>query len=229
MFFNRDERKSRPIADAPREFSHNGVRFLSPRDPKGGGTWMLANEEGFVVCLLNKWDVKFRTGYADEKSRGRLVWTMGAVKSFAEVEQLLDQDLSRYRAFTLVVFSPHNECRWDWDGECLREGAPLMPLTSSSYRYPQVKEARESVFGSGIRGEAFHASEGEVPSAYTVRMCRDNAQTWSRSRVQIGKNITWDYLAEKPDLAGAPERSVVLLSRRCLDWPDRFGRSIRSL
>ena len=46
VFFNRDERKTRPVAEPPALDELNGVRFLSPRDPKGGGAWMIANELG---------------------------------------------------------------------------------------------------------------------------------------------------------------------------------------
>ena len=58
IFFNRDERKTRPVADPPSRFESDGVSFLSPRDPKGGGTWMTVNEYGIVVCLLNKWELE---------------------------------------------------------------------------------------------------------------------------------------------------------------------------
>ena len=46
VYFNRDELKTRPIARPLRVLKEDGVRFLSPQDPRGGGTWMLANEYG---------------------------------------------------------------------------------------------------------------------------------------------------------------------------------------
>ncbi len=43
VFFNRDEKKTRSMAEPPREFTNpDGLRFLSPVDPDAGGTWMLA-------------------------------------------------------------------------------------------------------------------------------------------------------------------------------------------
>jgi len=55
VFFNRDEKKTRSRAEPPGErFDANGVRYLSPLDPESGGTWMLVNERGLVVCLLNR-------------------------------------------------------------------------------------------------------------------------------------------------------------------------------
>ncbi|NIP92410.1 MAG: hypothetical protein GWO24_02620, partial [Akkermansiaceae bacterium] len=55
VFFNRDEKRTRSIADPPRVHERDGVRFLAPLDPDGGGTWMLANDRGLLVCLLNRW------------------------------------------------------------------------------------------------------------------------------------------------------------------------------
>ena len=37
------------VAEPPRVRTQRGVSFLSPRDPDGGGTWMLANERGLLT------------------------------------------------------------------------------------------------------------------------------------------------------------------------------------
>ena len=212
IFFNRDERKTRPIAEPPSTQENDGVRFLSPLDPKGGGTWMIANEHGLVVCLLNKWELEKRNN-SSGRSRGRLVWEMASSVSFDEVEEHL-RDLESYPAFTLVVFSGEEERRWDWDGEELTQSEAMMPVTSSSYCFEEVKAAREGMFSSGKRGEDYHSSKSEISSAFTVRMNRPDAQTWSRSRVVVGEEIVWEYWAEKADLAGEAEKTVEILSRR---------------
>lgn len=72
VWFNRDEKKTRPIADPLALRELNGVTFLSPRDPQGGGTWMLANEFGLAVCLLNQWELDTRPTSGRRKSRGHL-------------------------------------------------------------------------------------------------------------------------------------------------------------
>lgn len=213
VFFNRDEKKSRPIAAVPAEFREHGINFLSPRDPAGGGTWMLVNERGWVVCLLNKWELEGRLEGKTKQSRGRLVWSLGGVGSFAEIEAAL-AELENYPAFRLVVFSPESEQCWDWDGRELVRDVPTMPMTSSSYRFEEVRAHREGMFGKGVRGEEYHASPGSEPCAYTVRMCRGDAQTWSRSHVVVGQRITWDYLAEQPDLVGPPKKTRIELYRR---------------
>lgn len=212
IYFNRDELKTRPIADPPSRFEMGDSLFLSPRDPKGTGTWMLANERGVVICLLNKWELEGRE-IESPKSRGRLVWSLASAGSMEEVAERLS-GLESYQAFTLVVFSPPGDRCWEWDGEKLTTQDVPPFLTSSSYRFEEVKKAREIAFLSGTAGVDFHASPGESSSAYSVRMNRPDAQTWSRSRVRVAQKITWEYLAEQPGLVGPPETSLAELPLR---------------
>jgi hypothetical protein len=53
LFCNRDELNTRTLAEPPKVFERDGVRFLAPRDPDFGGTWISVNEAGLTVCLLN--------------------------------------------------------------------------------------------------------------------------------------------------------------------------------
>ena len=173
---------------------------------------MLVNENGVVICLLNKWELEGRA-IADPRSRGRLVWGFAAAISAAEVGEGL-VDLACYQAFTLVVFSPSGDQCWEWNGQELIAGEVPEFLTSSSYRFEEVKKAREACFLRGQRGEELHGSQGDDSSAYTVRMNRPDAQTWSRSRVVVGQEVSWSYLAEQPDLKGEPEETVTSLPLR---------------
>lgn len=212
VYFNRDELKTRPVADPPSCHEVGASLFLSPRDPKGAGTWMLANENGVVICLLNKWELEGRE-IAEPQSRGRLVWRLAGARSVEDVARDLGE-LGNYQAFTLVVFSPSGDCCWEWDGERLRRREVPPFLTSSSYRFEEVKEVREAAFLSGSFGEDFHAARGEDSSAYTVRMNRPDAQTWSRSCVRVAEKVRWEYLAEQPGLLGSPESWVSELPLR---------------
>jgi len=201
VWFNRDEKKARPIAEAPALRFRGDVSFLSPRDPQGGGTWMLVNEFGLVVCLLNRWDLASRAPQGRRRSRGQLVWSMAGARTADDLGEFLEE-LEFYPAFTLVGLSAESQRRWEWDGGKMSEAPVAMPLTSSSYCYEAVKKAREKSFEDGKRGHEFHGSRGEEVSAFTVRMNRPDAQTWSRSHLTIGRKITWNYLAEPPDLIG---------------------------
>ncbi len=212
VYFNRDELKTRPVADPPSRFEMGDFAFLSPRDPKGSGTWMLANDRGMVLCLLNKWELEGRE-IENPRSRGRLVWSLAKLSSVDEVEESLGE-LASYQAFTLVAFSSRGDRCWEWDGKTL--GSKEVPdfLTSSSYQFKEVRKAREGCFLRGKVGEELHGSLGEESSAYTVRMNRPDAQTWSRSRLRVGEKIRWEYLAEQPDLCGDAEVFVSELPLR---------------
>ncbi len=212
VFFNRDELKTRPIADPPSLHESGDSFFLSPLDPKGGGTWMLANDQGLVVCLLNKWELEGRK-ITLPRSRGRLVWKMASAGSPDEVGEFL-MKLENYQAFTLAAFSPLGTRCWEWDGEQLLSKDVPPFLTSSSYKFEEVRASREACFSTGVTGAEFHASPWEPPSAYSVRMNRPDAQTWSRSRVRVTDRVSWEYLSERPGLIGEPVKTVVELPLR---------------
>ena len=218
VFFNRDEKKTRPLAEEPRVHELNGVRFLSPRDPAGGGTWMLANEFGVVLCLLNRWHEE--TGEAVSwRSRGQLVWSLADVPNAEAVaERLAGASLAETRPLSLFVCDPVELRGWDWTAGQLREAHPEMPVTSSSWRFEEVAGARREKFAMlGASDPAalsgYHAGDA-VATAHTVRMCRPDAQTMSRSEVRVGPGeIRWRYLSEQPDLAGPPDEFCTSLPR----------------
>ena len=173
---------------------------------------MLVNERGVVICLLNKWELEGRT-IAKSRSRGKLVWSLASLASVREIEEAL-MDLDDYQAFTLVAFTPTGDRCWEWNGGSLKSQEVPPFLTSSSYEFEAVKAEREAAFLSEGENEDFHASLGRSPSAFTVRMNRPDAQTWSRSCVRVSEKITWEYLAEQPNLAGSPELTVADLPLR---------------
>lgn len=209
LWFNRDELKSRPVAEAPSRWQKKGTRFLSPRDPQGGGTWMLVNEYRVVICLLNRWELESQT-IPSPRSRGLLVRGLSTAGRLDEIPEKL-VGLEHYRPFTLAVFTPGGDRCFAWDGVELRNG-PLPPfLTSSSYRYEDVHRARSGRFEELGPGSPFHTTCEETPSPFTVRMNRPDAQTWSRSHLQLREKARWRYLAEQPDLAGPPKETVTEL------------------
>lgn len=224
VFFNRDEKKTRRQAEPPREFTNpDGRRFLSPIDPDAGGTWMLANAMGVVVCLLNRWHERHVEIAEPVYSRGRLVSGMAPMENVPAVEeQLRRRDLTHCRPFTMVAFDPVGERRFEWNGRKLRRMELEMPLTSSSFRYEEVLQARKDWFDEvvdrdgGLREQfwKFHSEWRDGPSAQTVRMCRPDAQTMSRSIVRVdAARVDWNYVQENPELAGEPEVVRVGLER----------------
>lgn len=219
VFFNRDELKTRAPASPPELLeSAGGVRFLAPRDPAAGGTWMLANEHRVTVCLLNRWHEAAPEGGACQ-SRGLLVSAMADCSSAHEVMQRLRKTgLACYRPFTMVAIDSGHVLGAAWNGQRLSDEQLIPPLTSSSYRFEEVAAARREAF-SNIPGNdpgslwEFQCG-GPSASAYTVRMNRPDAQTWSRSRVCVSEHsILWEYIEETPDLVGEGTLHTVELTR----------------
>lgn len=212
VFFNRDERKTRSRAEPPRMREDGASRFVAPRDPDGGGTWILANGHGVTICLLNRWHEEPRSQTTPVRSRGRLVWEMADVANVPAAEEHLRlQNLETVRPFSIVAFDPVGERAWDWDGQRLVAVAPERPMTSSAFHFEEVLAARKARFND-LRCcissenellERFHADAENGPSAFTVRMCRSDAQTMSRSQILVGRDhVQWRYWEEQPELVG---------------------------
>lgn len=216
VYFNRDERKTRAMAEPPRLREREGVSFLAPIDPDGGGTWMLVNERGLLVCLLNRWHEEAE-GMMPSRSRGQVVMEMAALENVPAVEERLRlEDLEGVWPFKIVGFDPVGERSWTWNGrELAAERIPELPLCSSSFHYAEVRIARFRRFqelccaqrmGSNLLG-LYHSDTEDNPSPFTPRMLRSDAQTMSRSRVSVRNgDVTWTYLEERPELAGEPRR-----------------------
>ena len=212
VFFNRDELKTRGRAEPPREWDCRGIKYLAPRDVDGGGTWLLANERGVVLALLNSWTPKPPAGGADRPSRGRLLTDHLADcdSALAATERLRQLQVGEYPGFTLAAFDlsqVDEPLLTAFDGADLREANEIMPVCSSSFRPEDVTTRRKASLREieSMTAESlwrWHTNEN-APSAYTVRMNRPDAQTWSISRVTVRRGkIAWLYQEEPPDLAG---------------------------
>jgi len=222
VFFNRDELKTRSRAFPPEcKMTENKTCYLSPTDPDAGGTWMLVNEHGVTICLLNRWhEMDSGPSKGKPQSRGQLVLSLAHTTSAQDaVERLQKTDCSQYKPFTLVALDLLEVKVIAWDGENLFREEAEPPLTSSSYCFQRVKKARRDRYEalpdtSPASLRAYHEGENEA-SAFTVRMNRPDAQTWSRSHLRVSPTcITWEYLEEMPNLAGGsiPHHSQLPLS-----------------
>ena len=221
VFFNRDERKTRSLAEPPRAYEWEGVSFLAPIDPESSGTWMLANEHGLVVCLLNRWHEE-QNAMTPVRSRGQIVMEMASMENVPAVEEKLrHQDLEGVSPFTMVGFDSVGERAWTWNGKHLTvEGKPELPLCSSSFHYAEVstfrsqrlQEMRLARRMDGELLEGFHSDTDGGASAFTARMLRSDAQTMSRSRVRVtAEGLSWSYIEETGELAGEPRLFEVSL------------------
>jgi hypothetical protein len=221
---NRDERRTRAPELPPLHEERRAVRYLAPGDGQAGGTWIAVNELGLALCLLNAWTPPARPG--PYSSRGALVRSLADARSCADfLERARSERLERYPAFTLLALAPHEPAALlEWDGEERRIDARAdarRPLISSSFAAAQVRAARlerwrelapSSGEPSAAELEAFHASHARGPSAYSVCMHREDAQTRSSTRVRVtARHVEMDYGAGAP--CEAPRRSHSALAR----------------
>jgi hypothetical protein len=192
LLFNRDELRTRPIALPPRRGERNGVRYLAPIDRQGGGTWIAANEMGLCLFLLNR--RPDREPRAPQASRGLIPLELIDSAELGEVgRRAAALDLGRYRPFTLGVISPGAPggppVVFAWTGEALEAVDATPPLVSSSVGDESLFAERRATYPTGALSVrkliAYQRSHGSGPSAASVCMHREDAQTVSFSRVRV--------------------------------------------
>lgn len=213
VFFNRDELKTRSRAQPP--FLWSGG-FLSPLDPASAGTWMAVNQDGLVLGLLNRWHESAK----GTKSRGHIILALIHLKTPSDIWTALSStNFADNSPFTLVAMDSQTIQRFDWDGQKLSKRMAEAPITSSSFRFEEVRERRGEAYRKSLDGpidghhlEEFHGEDSH--GAYSVRMCRPDAQTWSRSRIEISaESINWEYAEEFSDFQKSPEIRTATLAR----------------
>ena len=236
VFFNRDERLTRAEALPPVVDSWNGVRFVAPVDRPSGGTWLLANEYGLTLAILNLYEHELLDVPGEIlRSRGLLLRGLASCTRLEDVgDRLHAEGVSECNAFTLIGFdtgpsgADFRVWRWRHDRERLvgPEDAPEMPVCSSSYDPERVIASRRKIFGDfrkTIGGEAdpkllarYHRYDREgQASADTVLMRRSDARTLSISRVTVGKRwIRFGYEVVPPEGPLLGQVEVCELARR---------------
>lgn len=227
VFFNRDELKDRETACPPRLAERAGVRYLAPIDPRAGGTWLLVNEAGVTLALLNWYENGEPITYLPEwGSRGGLVLDLADVTDGADLaRRLAAVDGGGLPPFWLVAFLPETPAVLSWRGlgrGALEPATVTLPVSSSSFDTQTVLGHRRDLFAHVDRDDpealwAYHHGAGDrrEPGATSVRMRRPDAQTWSISRVTVApERVTFRYEAEPPDLAGERRIEVAELERR---------------
>jgi len=158
LFFNRDELRSRSIAQPPMLARVGSRNSLLPIDPDGGGSWIGVNDRGWSFALLNYYQGCAPGG--ELISRGSIVKGALACQTAKDVQQYLDElALERYAPFSLLCLAPpelvgndappeqqpkHNSilmCRWN--GVRLQRDARNTMITSSSRDFDMVVRTRE--------------------------------------------------------------------------------------
>jgi len=196
LWFSRDERRSRAPALAPAVQAAEGLPFLAPRDPEGGGTWLTVNARGLALALLNDYATSPLRGGRLE-SRGALVLSLAAARGLDDAERRLGQRaLAAFRPFELVAFAPGEAVRrFAWDGHALSiERGVAGPFASSATAHADAREARRARFAASVRAptsralERFHREHAPSRGPLSACMHRADAKTQSLARVRVSRS-----------------------------------------
>jgi len=218
LLFNRDELRSRAPAIPPRIGRAGRTRFVAPIDGDHGGTWILVNDRGLSIALLNLYpeeggaDRARETVEAARESRGRLLLELAAAASPGEVARELPLERARrFRPFRLLSFAPDAPPRmlvFDGDRIERRTLAPSdNPIVSSARDPAGVRCARSELYRRmGLEREArleprlaYHRSHLPQRGAHSVCMHRSDARTVSLTRVRVERSraVVW-YCPDAP-------------------------------
>lgn len=206
LCFNRDERKDRPRARVPKVMSEGGLAWIAPIDPTGGGTWLLVNQYGVCVFLLNNYAAMGAGELpSDRQSRGLLPMRFFASKSLNEVEASFKSlDVQSYQPFHLCAIDGYGYCGASWDGVSLeRRSANERFITTSSFRTKEVEAYRETLYQELLGSEeivdverrrAYHMDTSHEDPAFNPFMLREESETHCMSVVEIGKeSVAYEY------------------------------------
>lgn len=212
LLFNRDERRTRPVAIAPSVRVIDGVSFLAPTDPEGGGTWVSVNTAGVTVALANRYGDTRSPEPSRRESRGRLVMALASSLGLEEAEQRLSAaPLDRYEGFTLVVLEPGAPALTvRWDGRTLtpaHHAAPGLLVASSAVDETAAVAARTRAFKAAAAVGGWtrralcgvHSGHQGERGPLSVCMHRADATTVSLTHVEVDPaRIAIAYHAGQP-------------------------------
>jgi hypothetical protein len=197
---NRDEKRSRAIAEPPKARQIRGRKVLCPMEGSGG-TWIAVNEHGSSFALLNWYAVPLRVA-GTPLSRGEVVVRSVSCASSAALEKLLlELPLERVNPFRLVSIFAHEQSvvEWRWDLTKLKgvdHDWQNQIWISSGLDEPGAQEMRAKVFGfalhqSPIKSSAWlrrlHSGHAPRPGPYSICMHRADAETVSYTELMVSK------------------------------------------
>lgn len=198
LFFNRDEQKGRPEALPPARFAQDGVEFVMPVDPVGGGSWLAMNEQGLCLCLLN-----YYQGHMPQQplvSRGLLVKQLAVATSAEQALFMLGElSLVNYAPFTLMIFEPGltsirgHVAGVCWNGVNLTVIEPKAPMVSSAVDVDTVTQHRKDEYQQVLKSvgtteqalRQFHGSHSPEKGHLSACMHRHDAHTVSFTHIDV--------------------------------------------
>ncbi len=203
LFFNRDEQRTRQVAEPPT--LNQKLNAIYPIDPVGQGSWLAVHNSGLSLALLNFYQAEQVLTEGTFLSRGQIILSL--LKDADNVIPLLKaMDLTQYSAFQLCIFEKdlsklNNRARtFQWNGQALTEVENTLPITSSSIEFPAVYKHRRARFLQTVDSDnptreqflTYHRSQ-ETQGKLSVKMFRADASTVSLSHIVVAETITFTY------------------------------------
>lgn len=158
---NRDESVVRLNAIHPKKHTLNNKKVLFPKDPKAGGTWFVADDNGTILVLLNGAGEKHQMSPPYRKSRGLIV--LEIIGSSSSIEYWKGICLDDIEPFTLVLYQEEKLYQLRWDGK--HKGTLSLDTTkkhiwASSTLYPvEIREKRAEFFHAFLDQKEFVTEE----------------------------------------------------------------------
>ena len=206
---DRDEKESREIALAPKQFIHQHLKVVYPQDTKAKGTWIAMSENGFSICLLNGGFMPHKSNPPYRKSRGIVLLDFF---EFNNVNQfVINYDFKKIEPFTMIIVDYKSslklyEIRWDGKQAHLSVIDPKVShIWSSVTLYtPEVRREREMWFNEWKKSKShgyepedvidFHLTGGIGDKETDIMMRRAGTYTVSITQiVKADKEVVMNY------------------------------------
>ena len=221
LVHSRDEQRDRTPGLPPEARRAGPFRTIAPHDPVGGGTWVLARDDGLTLAIMNvNPEPPPDPGHATRRSRGLIIPDLASL-SVDEIHAAVDDlDFSRYAPFRLIaVIRPG--CRvlirsWVWSGSGQPESnTPKTPVCwASSGLGDSTVAARGPLFDEIVASdptpaaqEGFHRHLWPGRGAESVLMSRPDARTVSLTTVDTGPRgarMSYATVADDERAVGEP-------------------------
>jgi hypothetical protein len=179
---NRDERMHRNTIE-PRLYNFGELQLCYPKDVMAGGSWIAANNEGRLACLLNGGFTPHKKMPVHTHSRGRVLIDLVASQQDPMVF-LCYYDLSRTEPFTVITIdqskggiSEFTEFIWDGSGKYLKNLDSAKPYFWSSVTLYSESDRmlRREWFNKFVQENGTNITPEKVYSFHTSKHSTDES------------------------------------------------------
>lgn len=185
---NRDEQRAR--LEGP---LHCDPHHCYPTDDAAGGTWCGINRQGFIFCLLNRYDAPLSDA-SHIISRGGIIPMLLTCADLNDIRgRLRNIDLDNYNGFRLLVLSREACEQHDWDrseysvtpfespGDVFSSSSSVQSLVIPQQRERRYRQWRKNAESAEKLGKipSIHLHEPSVTPNESIFMVRERTHTKS--------------------------------------------------